>query len=97
MPTTNDPFLKNRNLLQLNAANHKFYRSISLLLGRNTQGEILQQKDLDFLVQKGWAKPYVGRRANSATGMPCVGPVSYKGMMLNNARVNTYWSSGGVS
>ncbi|MFA6036798.1 MAG: hypothetical protein WC748_01595 [Legionellales bacterium] len=97
IPNLNDPFFKDRHLLQLNAANNKFPRSISMLLGRDTTGQVLGQKDLDILIEKGFAKPYAGRRANSATGMPCVGPVSYKGMVLNNARVNTYWSSGGVS
>jgi hypothetical protein len=98
LPTKDQAFAKNRNLLQLNMINNVLPEFISLALGRNTKGSVLTQADMDILEQKQIAKRWAGTRAVAFDGFPTLGVVyTTDGKQISNAIVTTHLGSGGAS
>jgi glycine/D-amino acid oxidase-like deaminating enzyme len=97
VPTAEQDFAKNRNLLQLNMINNVLPELISAALGRNTHGQELTEADLQQLVSSGKAIRGVGSRAVAYDGFPTLGRVYQNGVPVANARVTTGLGSGGVS
>lgn len=96
-PQLNEEFARDRHLLQLNVLNKVYWDLVSMALQRDTFGESLTFDDLDFLIDKGCAKVWVGSRAVAYDGFPTFGALYRDSTKIDNARVTTHLGSGGVS
>lgn len=96
-PKLSEEFARNRHLLQLNIINKVYWDLISTALDRDSSGEILDQDDLDYLIDKGIAKVWVGSRAVAYDGFPTLGALYKDAKRVHNARVTTHLGSGGAS
>jgi hypothetical protein len=97
-PNIDQDFAKNRHLAQLNMINTVLPQYVSLALNRNTIGQKLTAVDLQYLVDNGFARIWVGRRAVICDGFPTIGAVYDKqDKKIENARCITSAGSGGVS
>jgi len=97
LPTKQENFAKNRNLVQLNMINEVLPEFISLACGYSTQGKCLTAEDLSLLEKKGIARRWAGRRAVAYDGFPTLGALYHNGNRVANARCTTHLGSGGVS
>jgi hypothetical protein len=97
LPSNNEAFAKNRQLLQLNMINNVLPQFVSLACGRSTLGQTLTSEDLFALEKKGIAKRWVGRRAVAYDGFPTLGALFHGEHKVVNARCTTHLGSGGVA
>ncbi len=97
VPTLDDDFAREKNLLQLNMFNDVLPDVVSLALGRDVKGQTLGYDDLHALVEKNVAKRWVGRRAVVYDGFPTVGHLYRDEQKIENAQVITHLGSGGGS
>ena len=96
-PLKDEEFAKNRNLVQLNMINDVLPKFISSACGYETNGKMINEKELSYLEEQGIAARWVGRRAVAYDGFPTIGALYYNDQKVSNARCTTHLGSGGVS
>jgi hypothetical protein len=97
-PNNDQAFAKNRHVLQFNIMNEVLPQFVSLAFGHDTNGQRLTEQDLQYLIDKGYAKRWVGTRAVAYDGFPTLGRVYHAdGSPVVNGSVNTHLGSGGAS